>query len=250
MSKLSVIIVDDEKNSSETLQLLLQEFEPDVDVWQICNSAKEALEVLSVEAPDLVFLDIEMPKMNGFELLKRLGDQYPAQVVFTTAYNQYGITAIEHNAADYLLKPISIPRLHQAVEKARKRKNELLILQQAQQRPKSQPGQPFKIGLPSGDGVLFVQTDDILRCEAQNNYTLVFFTDGKKLTLTKTMGEVESILPENEFCRLHRSHLINIRYIQKYIRTDGGYILMQDGTQVEISRRKKDDFLRMLGIHG
>lgn len=199
--------------------------------------------------PDLVFLDIEMPGMDGFEMLNALAEKR-FQVVFTTAYNQHAIRAIKFAAFDYLLKPIDIEELITTVnrlESGRKTflQQQLVILQEnmQQSKPKFQ-----KLAIPTMEGLLFYDIDTILHLEANSNYTNIHFLTGKKIIASKTLKELEELLPKDVFFRSHHSHIINITQIKKYFRGDGGQVELSDGSVIEISRKNKEQFLKMIGM--
>jgi len=249
MSVIKAIIVDDEQHCIDALQTMLQKKCPEVTVLGGVNSVKEARELILEMQPDLVFLDVEMPHQNGFELLK-LFDKITFDVIFTTAYEQYALKAIKFNALDYLLKPFSVKELQDAVQKCiTHRSNQL-------EAPGASPLEVFlqnmktlhqthkKIALPTINGLVFMPVQNIVRCESTGNYTRIFFTDKKNLMVSRPLKEFEELLTDVDFFRVHNSHLINLQQMQSYIQGEGGFALMSDGTQVEISRRRKADFLK------
>lgn len=248
MSGIKAIIVDDEQHCIDALQTMLQKKCPEVTVLGGVNSVKEAKELISEVQPDVVFLDVEMPYQNGFELLK-LFDKITFDVIFTTAYEQYALKAIKFNALDYLLKPFSIKELQDAVQKCISRRS-------AQGEMTTSPLEVFlqnmktlhqthkKIALPTINGLVFMPVQNIVRCESTGNYTRIFFTDKKNLMVSRPLKEFEELLTDVDFFRVHNSHLINLQQMQSYIQGEGGFALMSDGTQVEISRRRKADFLK------
>ena len=208
----------------------------------------EGIGLIEKYKPQLVFLDIEMPKMNGFEMLNVIKEKN-FQVIFTTAYDQYAIKAIKYAAFDYLLKPIDIEELKTAVAKIADKetsetKKQVELLQQNMQHPKKQLN---KLAVPTLDGLLFYDINDIIHLEANSNYTQIFFNNQTKILASKTLKDFEELLPQDIFFRVHHSHLINLNYIKKYIKGDGGQIELQNGTCVDVSRRKKDEFLKTIG---
>jgi two-component system, LytTR family, response regulator len=246
------IIIDDEINGAESLQLMLQKCcDGKIAIEAVCNSAKEGFEKILSLRPDLVFLDIQMPHMNGFELLAHL-PQRDFQVIFTTAFDDYAIQAFKVNAIDYLLKPIDPDDLLQAVSKARKKimtesgRNEQV--DQLLRQIKQQRYEVKKLAIPGGDGVTFIELEDIPRIEADSNYTTIYTHAGKKYIVAKTLKEYEELLEDYNFLRIHSSTLINLRYVEKYIRGDGGFVMMKDGSQVEVSRRKKQELIDRLNL--
>ncbi|GAA0555085.1 LytR/AlgR family response regulator transcription factor [Chitinophaga japonensis] len=250
MSEIKAIIVDDEQHCIDALKTMLQKKCPEVNVIAGVNSVREAKGLIDEWQPDLVFLDVEMPHQNGFELLKQF-DRIPFDVIFTTAFEQYALRAIKFNALDYLLKPFSIQELQEAVQKCRERRAA---------RPKdssaASPLEVFlanmktlnqthrKIALPTINGLVFMPVQNIVRCESTGNYTKIFFTDKKHLLVSRPLKEFEEMLSDMDFFRVHNSHLINLQQMQSYIQGEGGFALMTDGTQVEVSRRRKAEFLK------
>jgi two-component system LytT family response regulator len=249
MSEIKAIIVDDEQHCIDALQTMLAKKCPEVTVLGGVNSVKAAKELIDEVHPDVVFLDVEMPHQNGFELLK-LFDKINFDIIFTTAYEQYALKAIKFNALDYLLKPFSVKELQDAVQKCVNRKN----VQQPEtgtspldvflQNMKTLHQTHKKIALPTINGLVFMPVQNIVRCESTGNYTRIFFTDKKNLMVSRPLKEFEELLTDVDFFRVHNSHLINLQQMQSYIQGEGGFALMSDGTQVEVSRRRKADFLK------
>lgn len=250
MSEIKAVIVDDEQHCVDALKTMLQKKFPDVTVLGGASSVQEAKVLIDELRPDLVFLDVEMPYQNGFELLK-LFDKVNFDVIFTTAYEQYALKAIKFNALDYLLKPFGISDLQDALQKysARKAvKNEqpgvVAPLEMFLQNMKTMQHSNKKIALPTLNGLVFMPVQSIVRCESTGNYTKIFFTDRKQLLVSKPLKEFEELLTDIDFFRVHNSHLINLQQMESYIQGEGGFALMSDGTQVEVSRRRKSDFLK------
>jgi two-component system LytT family response regulator len=243
---MTAMLIDDEPNATEALTNMLRMTCPDVEVIATANDAQHGLEQLRTITPDLLFLDIQMPHMTGFELLEKLG-KFNFSVIFSTAYDQYALQAFKVSAVDYLLKPIDLDELEAAVAKVRERMHastqpDLSALERLFQQV--QKAEPQRIALPIGEGLQFIQVADIVRLESDSNYTTFYMVNREKLLISRTMGHFEAILPKQNFFRVHHSHLINLDQISRYLKTDGGYVEMTDGSKVEISRRKKDDFLR------
>ncbi|WP_343701490.1 LytTR family DNA-binding domain-containing protein [Chitinophaga sp.] len=249
MSEIKAIIVDDEQHCIDALQAMLQKKCPEVTVLAGVNSVEEARRVIDELAPDLVFLDVEMPHQNGFELLKQY-DRIQFDVIFTTAYEQYALKAIKFNALDYLLKPFSVQDLQEALRKFQERRAEkgtdpaIAPLEVFLQNMKTMQQSNRKIALPTINGLVFMPVQNIVRCESTGNYTKLFFTDRKQLLVSKPLKEFEELLTDVDFFRVHNSHLINLQQMESYIQGEGGFALMSDGTQVEVSRRRKADFLK------
>jgi two-component system LytT family response regulator len=243
---MKAIIVDDEKHCRDVLRLLLQRHCPQVEVQAACPDGAEALKAIEQYEPDLVFLDIEMPGMNGFDLLAACpSDAF--EVIFTTAYNEYAIKAIRHNALDYILKPVDKDELIQAVRRAEqaaasRSQGRLQNLMQYLSRQKTGD----RVALPTLEGLQFVQSDQIYYCESDGGYTYFYLTDGKSILISKTLKEVEEVLESKGFCRVHHGYLINLKYVQKYIRGDGGEVIMANNKSIPVSRNKKQDFLNLL----
>jgi two-component system LytT family response regulator len=241
------IIVDDEILVAGNLQMLLYRYCPDIVIEGIAHSVKAAEILIREKAPDLVFLDVEMPYGNGFDLLKRF-DRIDFGVIFVTAFDHYAIKAIKHSAIDYLLKPIDVNELISAVVKAQSEmKNKsvnqglnLLLKNLAKPTVKLQ-----KLTLPTMDGMIFVDIDEILYCQSEGNYTYIYMTTGETPLVTKQIGVYEDLLPEPLFCRIHRQYIINVNKVSKYIKGRGGYVVMSDGKVIDVSARKKDDFLNI-----
>ncbi|MGQ8337403.1 LytR/AlgR family response regulator transcription factor [Sunxiuqinia sp. A32] len=241
------IIVDDEPKSRSNLRDLLSEYCKQVQIVGEAASAIEALKLVKQVNPDIVFLDIEMPGGSGFDLLKSLNDQQ-FEVVFVTAFDKYGIQAVKFCAIDYLLKPIDIFELSKAVEKAsiqinRKKENQRLAELVANI---DRPDEEKRLALPLADKIEFVVINHIVRIEADGNYTRIFIEGSKEYLVCKTLKEYHEILEPYGFIRTHQSHLINCRKISAYVKTDGGYILLDGGGNVPISRQKKEEVLKKI----
>lgn len=240
------IVVEDERVSRETLLALLAEHCPTVEIVGVADSVQSGVEVIRKHTPDLIFLDIEMPYGNAFDLLEQIRDIH-CEVIFTTAFDVYAIRAIKICALDYLLKPISPEELTAAVDRAGKqlsrtnRSLEALI----ENLSHKQHGQ-HKIVLPTLEDLVFVQIDDIIRCEASGNYTMFYLVNGERIIVSKTLKEYDLILSDMNFFRAHHSNLININHVRKYIRGEGGYVVMCDNSQVMVSRRRKEELLKKL----
>jgi two-component system LytT family response regulator len=244
---ITAMIVDDEPYCCETLETMIQNFCPAITIAAICNSGEEALVALAKHHPQLIFLDIEMPYMNGFEFLGKAGD-INFGLVFTTSYDQYAIKAIRFSAMDYLLKPIDRLELIQAVNKVSVRLQkpsglQLELLLQKFNEPKS----PIrKIALPTMEGLQMVEIDSIISCAADSNYTNFTLRNNKKITASRPMKEVEELLSDHAFLRVHHSFLVNLNEINKYVKGEGGYLVMSDGSSIDVSRSRKEMLLLKL----
>ncbi len=239
-------MIDDEVHCLETLSLLLKEFCPNVHLVEQCRSAKKGLEAIEKIKPDLVFLDIEMPIMNGFELLEQF-KQIPFAVIFTTSYDQYAIKAIRFSALDYLLKPIDPHELISAVKKVQEQRH-LPLAEQFQMLLKQVHGKGNhfnKIAVPTSEGFELVPADQVIFCEASDNYTHLFLKNKSKIIACRTLKEMEEQLQDFPFfVRVHHSYLVNLNEVTKYIRGEGGYLVMSDGGTVNVSRSRKDSLLK------
>jgi two-component system, LytTR family, response regulator len=248
MEKIKAILIDDELNSLQNLQQKLENFCPDINIIATSQKPEEGLLLLKQLQPDVVFLDIEMPKMSGFRMLEELGE-YDFDIIFTTAYNHYSIDAIRISAFDYLVKPVGIEDLQKAVDRLSKTRNrqtkeKIDILKKFLSDNRSQED---KIALSTSEGIEFVPIKNILHIESKSNYSKIFLPDNKTIMVTKILKDFEEMLMPYNFYRVHNSHLINLNYIKKYIRSEGGQVMLQDGTVIDISRRKKEEFLKMIG---
>lgn len=247
---LRTIIIDDEPNCIEMLGLMLGRYCPEVQVLHTFSNPLDAPAAILDQSPDLLFLDIEMPGMSGFDLLEKVKSMAQPDVIFTTAHNEYAIKAFKYAAIDYLLKPVDAFDLKAAVERCIARRltahaaNRIGVLIDNHQRPAQSP----TLTLATLEGYIFVKVDDIARCEADGAYTKIFLAGGEMIIVSQTMRHYEDILLENNFFRIHDKHIVNLRFVKKYVREDG-QVLLLDGTRVDVSRRRKDDFLkRMSGL--
>lgn len=243
---MKAVIIDDEKHCREVLQVLLLKHCPEVDLVQSFAGAEEAMEGLSETSPDLIFLDIEMPGMNGFEFLERFR-QRDFAVIFTTAYNEYAIKAIRHSALDYLLKPIDKDDLVAAVQRAFQSQSQKTSGKIEQLLQSMQAGQTSRrFAVPTMEGLTLINPDDILYIKSDGPYSHFYFTDNRHLLISKTLKESEEVLPAKDFFRVHNSYLVNMKYVVKYIRGEGGEIVMSNGQQLPVSRTRKQEFLNLL----
>lgn len=249
---LTALIVDDESKSRKSLRQKLEEYCTGIEVIGEAINGQEGFSKITETAPDIVFLDIEMPVMNGLQLAEML-NHYTGAIIFTTAYNEYAINAFKYSAFDYLLKPVDIRELQDTLKRlntkvAQNKKTDstekqLLLLQQYLS---GQKAQMKKIAVNTQEAVHLIELNDIIRLEASSNYTNLYFADGKHLLASKTLGEFEQMLPDNNFFRVHHSSIINLKHVKRYLKSDGGSIEMSDGAFVDISRRKKEDFLEII----
>lgn len=244
---LNAIIVDDEAHSYKTLDAMLKRYCPEVNIIAICTNGADALKAIQQLHPSLVFLDVEMPRMNGFEMLEQL-TEINFHLIFVTSYDAYALKAIRFSAIDYLLKPIDREELQKAVQKVVKRMEaplpeQLKIILDKIQHPSAASA---KIALPTMEGLQMIPVQSIISCEADDNYTTIMLKNNKKIVVSCTLKVIEELLEEHSFIRVHRSYLVNLDEIEKYVKTDGGYVVMSDGSQIFISRNKKDELLKKL----
>jgi two-component system LytT family response regulator len=243
---MKTIIIDDEPHCVGYLHVLLQQHCPQVEVIATAGNGQEGLGAICQFAPDLVFLDIEMPVMNGFRMLEELGE-VPFQLIFTTAYDRYALRAFKFSALDYLLKPIDPQELKNAVNRSTKTPGpipqQLSLLESHLHHPDAALSN--KIAIPSTEGFHFLNLEDIVVCEAESNYTKFILNNGQRFLVSRTLGDVEETLKEKGFFRIHKQFLINLKHIEKYVKSDGGYIVMSNQQQVSIARSRRDEFVML-----
>lgn len=248
---LKALLVDDEVNNLQSLEFLLNNDCEGVIVAGKANDAVQARKWLTNHTADVIFLDINMPGESGFEFLQSLASRN-FKVVFVTAYNQYAIQAIKASALDYILKPVNIDELKQAVEKLKDAvknnitsdQNQLMLENFLETIHKKQF--PKKIALPQLGGISFIEVDNIVSLQADSNYTIIHMNNMQKLVVTKTLKEFEELLDQTQFIRIHKSYIVNMRCIKEYSTTDGGIVKMTDGNQWSISRRQLENFLQKM----
>jgi len=244
---IKAIIVDDEQYCCETIASLLEDNCPEVELLGIYHNGADALPAIRQHSPSLVFLDVEMPKMNGFEMLEQLV-LINFDIIFTTSYDQYALKAIRFSAIDYLLKPIDREELQIAVQKVVQR-SQRTITQQVEilMQKLHQPAKSInKIALPTMEGLQMILVNSIISCEADSNYTILLLKGNKKVIVSTTLKEIEESLEEYSFARVHRSYLVNLNEVEKYIKGEGGYLIMSDGSNIDVSRNKKENLLKKL----
>ncbi len=239
------MIIDDEAGSIKALCWELKVFEDEIEVIATAQDPKEGLRLLEEKKPDLLFLDIEMPGMNGFELLEKVAP-IPFDVIFTTAYDKFAVRAFEVNALDYLLKPVDEEELGRALQKVRE-KSDLGTLQQRLEmlmRTLQHRDRNIRtIVVPTMESLEFIEVDEITRFEADSNYTRIHRTSGKPLLISKTLKNLEMMVEDMGFFRVHNSHLVNVKFIKRLLRGDPGTIVMKDGATLPLSRGKKGGLL-------
>jgi two-component system LytT family response regulator len=249
---MKAIIIDDVLSGREVLKKLVELNCPDVTVVNTLNSIETGLQAIRKDKPDLVFLDIQMPNASGFDLLNQL-DKIDFEIIFVTAHDDYAIKAFKYSAVDYLLKPIKVTELIDAVNKARERiekdhSGDHIKFMLDKVSPSKKVFLNNKILLPTLGGYNIIDIFEIAYCQSESNYTRFHFVDGKNIVVSKTLKEFESILLENQFFRIHRSYIINLNCIAKYNKGKGGEVVMKDGAVLEVSRDKKEEFLKLFSI--
>ncbi len=242
---LKTIIVDDEQNAVDFVSSIIQEYCPGLEVAGKANNVVEGVEKIREVQPDLVFLDVEMPNGTGFDLLTHFPEKN-FEVIFITAFNHYAIRAIRFSAVDYILKPINITEFIEAVERVIKKRagktgNSNESFRVLMENLKT--SHPSRLAIPTSDGMEYLNPREIIRIEADRSYSWFFLSGNRKILVSKHLKEFQDLLDERSFFRSHNSHLINLRFVKKFIRKDGGFIEMQDGVEIPISRNKKDLFL-------
>ncbi|MFM1877176.1 MAG: hypothetical protein RLZZ241_42 [Bacteroidota bacterium] len=244
ISMLKAIIVDDEKNAIQSLLWELKHFEEQVEVLTTFTNANQALLYLSKNSVDCIFLDIDMPQMDGFEFISKLPNNDQIAVVISSAYNQFGIKALKNEAVDYLLKPVDRDDLGTAISKIIKYHSKLLsfnnlekmVIEATNQTPNK------KVTIKADGKLVFLDADEILFAESDGNYTTLFLTDGHKILLTKKLKDVGDLLTSTIFYRIHNSYIINLTHVKEFIQSDG-YVILKSNHKIPVSRQKKSDFL-------
>lgn len=246
---LKVLLIDDEVRASDSLRLMIEKMIPEITQVVACNDARNAASMIHQYQPALVFLDIQMPHLNGFELLEQLPNKN-FKIIFTTAFNEYAIEAIRFSAFDYLLKPIDVEELQHAVsrflESKEDYKQQYDLLKNILHNIQAPNSDEFRLALPTSEGVFYLHPSNIIRCEAIGNYTRFFTNTNKQYVISKTLGDYDTLLSPHHFIRTHRSHLVNKKFIS-FLDHDG-FLILHDQTRVEVSRRRKDDVMNAMKL--
>jgi two-component system LytT family response regulator len=242
------VLVDDEIDSIRVLEKLLETFCPKVSIVGKANGVETALRVIQASLPDLVILDIEMTQGNAFDLLNQLQPS-AFQVIFVTAFDNYAVRAFKYSAVDYLLKPVDIDDLRDALDRVTEKTQKAGVMEKMKVLLDNMGTMNLsqqKLAVPTITGLMFVPVRNIIRFEAKGNYSVIFLNNGSQVTATRNIKDYEDLLPESIFCRVHNSHIINLQNIQKYHKGRGGYVVMDDGSSIEVAVRRKEEFLRRL----
>lgn len=237
---LNVFIIEDEKPNQELLQDYLHRYCEGIAVTGIAESVEDGLTLINSaeQRPDIVFMDIQLKDGLVFQLLKQL-EVIDFEIIFVTAHDRFMLRAFDYNAIGYVMKPVDTDKLVEAVTRARQRGGQLMQ-QRMDNAKQSQEANVFKkMSISALDGIYFINIEDIVRCEGEDNYTHIFLEDGRKITVSKTIKEYDRLLSPNNFFRVHKSHLINLNYMVQFVRGDGGYIIMHGDKQIEVSRRRR-----------
>jgi two-component system LytT family response regulator len=250
---IKALIIDDVEKARSALKSDIKTYCPDVLVIGEADGVETGFKLIQHTRPDVIFLDIRMSDGSGFDLIAKLRQQgtIPFQIIFTTAYDEYAIKAFKFSATDYLLKPVDHEDLIQAVQKIKPTDVQSSLKENMELLLESMKGiktSNKRIALNSADKVQVVNVDDIIQCESQKNYTLFYLTNKKQVLVTRTLKEYEDMFEGDNFLRVHHSHLINVKHLKEYVKTDGGYAVMSDGSQVPVSVRKKEQLLSLLGL--
>ena len=241
---IKTVVIDDELNGRNIIKSFVEKYCSGIEVIAEADSVSSGINCIIDNKPDLVFLDIQMQDGTGFDLLEKLPKRN-FKLIFVTSFDHYAIKAFKFSAVDYILKPVDPDQLIEAVEKVKamtpsenvESKIDVLI---------SNITSLEKIALPASDGIRFIKISEIIRCESDNNYTLFYLTTKEKILVSKTLKDFELMLGGSNFFRVHKSHLVNLRFIAKYIPGEGGYLILEDGSHVDVSRRKKEGLMKVL----
>ena len=243
---INAILIDDECDGLEDLQEAIVKYCKEINIVGVYTTPTDALQAIVQVKPNLVFLDVQMPGMSGFELLERLSP-VSFEVIFVSAFDRYAIKAIRFSALDYLLKPIDIDELIRAVARVKERKPEdKFSIQSALHNASSRSNMIEPVAVPSATGIDLFQTNDIIYCKADGCYTVLYLTGKKSKLVTRVLKDFDDFLSESGFFRVHNSFLINLQHVKRYVRGEGGYVVLTDDHQVDISRRRKEEFLSIL----
>jgi len=249
MNKLKAIIIDDEPRSRQSLIQKIVMSCKDVEIIAECENGEQGIAAIEEQKPDIVFLDVEMPRMNGFTMLQQLSNR-DFELIFTTAYDHYAIRAIKFSALDYLVKPVEVEELKEAIERVKQKREKDTTnerLETLLYNLMNEKNQSNRIAISSIEGLQFVEINDIIYLEAESNYTIIYISSAEKITVSKTLKDFEELLPHAVFIRIHHSWIINKKHVQKYLKGEGGQVIMSNGKTLDVARRKKDEFMKAIG---
>jgi two-component system, LytTR family, response regulator len=242
------ILIDDEQECLDVLEMELNVYCPEVQVMAKCLSGETGIENIKNLRPELVFLDISMPSMSGFEMLSRL-DKYDFDVVFVTAFDSFALTAFEFCAIDYLLKPVSADKLIRAIERFNEKHKKTVNLQNLEMllaNMRGNYGTRKNIAVPTLEGLEFVATDDILYAEADGAYAWIYLSNKEKIIISRTLKDLEGLLKADNFARVHQSHIVNFKHVKRYIKGEGGTLVLNNGQQLQVSRANKVKLMNLV----
>lgn len=241
---MKAIVVDDEKKSRNTLISSIHRYAPDIEIIGDAASVVEALKKIKELKPDLLFLDVQLPDGSGFDILELLPN-LEFKIIFVSAYDKYAINAFKFSAIDYLLKPVEPDLLVRAIEKSKK-ENQLQSMEGKLNVLLSNRKNVEKIALPSSNGLELVKVNDIIYCQADSNYTIFHLLDGQKILVSRSLKEYDEILSPQGFFRIHQSFLIKLSFVKKYIKGEGGTAILENGKELDVSRRRKEGFIKAI----
>lgn len=243
---INALIIDDERDARESLQLLIKKYCAEINILALCSSPEDGIKSIKKFQPDLVFLDVQMPGLSGFDVLEKL-DSIDFDIIFVTAHDKYAIKAIKFSALDYLLKPVEVDELVEAVEKTKRKYGRgPQYFQSLLQNIRQDTEKLTRLAIPNESEIIVQKIEDIIFCEADSNYTILHLANDKKITVSKTLKEFENMLPPSDFCRIHHATLVNLNHVTKYVRGEGGYLIVTGGRHLDVSRRKKENLLQAL----
>jgi two-component system LytT family response regulator len=246
---LRTILIDDEPGSLATLEQLVRHFCPEVEIVGAFNDPRRGLEAILAQMPDLLLLDIEMPELSGFDILEKIRGTVSPKVVFTTAHNEYALKAFKYAALHFLQKPVGAAELREAVERCKQQasaQQNQMLLDLLLNNHRNHATEPPTLALPTQEGYVFVKPDDIVRCEADGGYTKFYLQGRETVLVSHTLGEFEDILADHRCYRVHDKHIVNLRFVKKYVRGDDGAVVLADNSVVEVSRRRREGFLKKM----
>ncbi|MHA7112339.1 LytR/AlgR family response regulator transcription factor [Sunxiuqinia elliptica] len=241
-------IIDDDQLARRVLFRILDQHFPNIEIVGEASSVESGIDLITKESPDLVFLDIEMPDGTGFDLIERL-PEVNFKLVFTTSYSDYAITAFKYSAFDYILKPVLVENVKATIQRIGEipvlnEKHRIEVLKNSLE--KKDESSHVTIALPEMNGFAIIKVSNIIRCEGERNYTRVFYLNGTSVLISRTLLEFDQLLVPHGFCRIHRSHLVNLKYVDRYLKTDGGLVELSDKSQLRVSPKYKEELLDKL----